>query len=208
MIRAILPAVLLVLVTAAPSLAQRENADARRDRPGTFVVNRPAYLYAHASADAKILATLRPKTVIEVVEVQEQWYKVRSSTGKAPGFIRRSYADPEGAAEAPRGDAPRGEGAHGQRFRVGTFRLTSPSYVYDRPSTDAKKLGTLKEGQEVRVVNKDGTWYRIESEKGDRPPGYVPTMALKRVSDEPAREPREPRERPDPYDDPSFDPRE
>jgi uncharacterized protein YgiM (DUF1202 family) len=167
----------ILWIAAAPSFAQSGDTDARRDRPGTFVINRPAYLYAQPSADAKILTKLRPKTVIGVTEVQEQWYKVRSETGKAPGWIRRSYADP-----FERGGGG-GEAGERRRFRVGIFRLTSPTYIYSEASIGAKKLGTLKEGQEVRVVDKNGLWYRIESESGDRPPGYIPTEIAKRVRD-------------------------
>lgn len=175
MIRIPLLAVAVLAFVGSASLARGDESDSRRARPGAFVVNRPASLYSRPSADAKIVAKLRPKTVIDVTEVQEQWYKVRSETGKAPGWIRRSYADPfQGGG---------GQQAGGRRFRVGIFRLVSPSYVYAQPSTDSKKAGTLKQGQEVRVVGKTGTWYRIESERGDKPPGFIPTIAAKRVSD-------------------------
>ena len=203
MIRAFLLATAVFAAVGVVSPAHADETDARRGRPGTFVVNRPASLYSRPSADAKIVAKLRPKTVIDVVEVGEQWYKVRSEKGNAPGFIRRSYADPIQRGGQQGGGSQQ---AGGRRFRVGTFRLATPSYVYAQPTTDAKKVGTLKEGQEVRVVDKTGLWYRIESERGDKPPGYIPTEAAKRVSDEPASGGS--RKKPDPYDDPNFDPRE
>lgn len=164
---------LLSLSLVGVAGAQDRNNEARRDLPGEFVINRPAYLYKTPSADADILKKLRPKTVIEVIEVREQWYKVRSAKGNPPGWLRRSYADP----------FEQGGRAGGRRFRPGVFVLTSPSYIYGQPSVDAKKLGTLKEGQEVRVVGATGTWFRIESESGDRPPGFIPTIAAKRARD-------------------------
>ena len=205
MIRAFVLATAVFAAVGAVSPARGDEADSRRGRPGTYVVNRPASLYSRPSADAKIVAKLRPKTVIDVVEVGEQWYKVRSEKGNAPGYIRRSYADPiqRGGQRTSGGSQQTG----GRRFRVGTFRLATPSYVYAQPTTDAKKVGTLKEGQEVRVVDKTGLWYRIESERGDKPPGYIPTEAAKRVSDAPASAGGS-RKKPDPYDDPNFDPRE
>ena len=208
MARAIPFALAILSLAATASLARDGSADARRDRPGVYVINRPAQLYSRPSADAKIVAKLRPKTVIDVIEVQEQWYKVRSEKGNAPGWIRRSYADPfvRGASRAESSGSA--EGGERRRFRVGTFRLVSPSYVYAEPTTDAKKLGTLKEGQQVRVVDKTGLWYRVESERGNRPPGYIPTEAAKRVGDEPASASREQRPSRDSYDDPNFDPRE
>lgn len=165
---------LLTVNLAGFAGAQDRSSDARRDLPGEFVINRPAYLYKAPSADADILTKLRPKTVVDVIEVREQWYKVRSAKGNAPGWLRRSYADPFEQG---------GRAAGGKRFRPGVFQLTSPSYVYGEASVDAKKIATLKEGQEVRVVGATGTWYRIESESGDRPPGFIPTIAAKRVRD-------------------------
>ena len=57
--------------------------------------------------------------------------------------------------------------------------------VRDQPSTGARQITTLREGSEVRVVDKDssGLWYKIESEKGNRPPGWIPTQAAKRIGD-------------------------
>lgn len=154
--------------------AQSPELDSRRDLPGAFVVNRPAYLYAAPSADAQIVTKLRPKTVIDVVEVREQWYKVQSATGKAPGWLRRSYADPAGG---PRREARRA-------FRKGIYELVSPSYVYASPDVGSNKTATLREGQQVLVVDEvGGNWYRIESESGNRPPGFIPMVAAKRVRD-------------------------
>jgi hypothetical protein len=158
-----------------------------RDRPGDFVINRPASLYSEPSGDAHIIRQIQPHTVVRVVEVLPQFYKVQSTKGHESGFVRRSYADPvgyhadQGASVA---GASRG-GAHGgQRFRVGTFRLTDPVVVRDAPSMSGAKIATLRAGAEVRVVDKDPTkhWYKIESETGNRPPGWIPVVAAQRVN--------------------------
>jgi hypothetical protein len=167
---------ILMLLPAAVR-GQGSDRDAARDRPGDFVINRPAGLYAEPSADARIIRQLHPRTIVRVVEVLDQWYKIESTKGHENGFIRRSYADPFGGRS--------GAGAAGQqrRFRVGTFRLTDPVIVREAPSTSARKLATLRSGAEVRVVDKDpsGLWYKIESETGTRPPGWIPTQAAKRL---------------------------
>jgi hypothetical protein len=135
-----LATVIVFLGLAGSAGAQDAGIDSRRDLPGAFTVNRPAYLYAAPSADAQIVTKLRPNTVIDVVEVREQWYKVQSATGKPPGWLRRSYADPAGVpqgdlrAHQPElrlrlarrrleqdGDAPRG--AAGARRRRGRRQL-------------------------------------------------------------------------------------
>ena len=176
--RAPLPLLVLSLLLLALPPAPRAD-EGSRSRPGEFVINRPAGLYSRPAADSHIIRQLRPRTVVHVVEVLDQWYKVRSTTGKEDGYVRRSYADPQGSGSASAGDGER------RRFRVGKFRLSDPVVVRDQPSTSARQITTLREGSEVRVVDKDssGLWYKIESEKGNRPPGWIPTQAAKRIGD-------------------------
>ena len=160
----------------AAALAQRADVDAARNRPGDFVINRPAKLYAAPSADARILRELKPRTLVHVAEVRDQWYKIRSERGNQDGFIRRSYADPAGRG------AERGE-AHGQRFRIGIFKLSDPVVVREEPDFNARKAAQLRAGTEVRVVDKQGAWYKIESETGKNRPGWIPTQAAQRLGD-------------------------
>jgi len=176
--RAPLPLLLLSLLLLALPSAPRAD-EGSRSRPGEFVINRPASLYSRPAADSRIIRQLRPHTVVHVVEVLDQWYKVRSTSGKEDGYVRRSYADPQGSGSASAGDGER------RRFRVGKFRLSDPVVVRDQPSTSSRQITTLREGSEVRVVDKDssGLWYKIESEKGNRPPGWIPTQAAKRIGD-------------------------
>jgi hypothetical protein len=178
------PLALLVLLASA-QISRAAVGEALRNQPGDFVINRPAGLYAKPSADSQIIRRLRPHTIVKVVEVLDQWYKIHSTTGHEDGYVRRSYADPfqggsggggkSGGAAAP---------AQGMRFRVGTFKLTDPVVVREQPDMNSRKLATLKAGAEVRVVDKDpsGLWYKIESETGNRPPGWIPTQAAKRLS--------------------------
>jgi uncharacterized protein YgiM (DUF1202 family) len=172
---------LLALLVALPALALAQSEDAARNRPGDYVINRPASLYTRPSADSRIIRQLRPRTVVRVVEVLDQWYKVESTKGHENGYVRRSYADPMTRRAAANGGRP-GERV---RFRIGIFKLVDPVVVRAEPSTSARKVTTLREGSEVRVVDKDssGLWYKIESETGNRPPGWIPTVAAKRLGD-------------------------
>ncbi|MGH7896320.1 MAG: SH3 domain-containing protein [Candidatus Binatia bacterium] len=168
-------AVSAALTTSA--LAQRRSSEEyARERPGDFVINRPAKLYSGPSADAKILRELRPRTVVRVVEVRDQWYKIGSQSGNRDGYIRRSYADPF---------VPGGGGGGGgrMRFKVGIFRMVEPAIVREQPNLEARKIATLREGAEVRIVDKQGNWYRVESESGRNRPGWIPTVAARRLGD-------------------------
>jgi hypothetical protein len=181
-------ALLVLLASASISRAAVAENDALRNQPGDFVINRPAGLYAKPSADAHIIRRLRPRTIVKVVEVLDQWYKLHSTTGHEDGYVRRSYADPFQGGRGGGGGGSGGAAAapgQGMRFRVGTFKLTDPVVVREQPDMNSRKLATLKAGAEVRVVDKDpsGLWYKIESETGNRPPGWIPTQAAKRLSD-------------------------
>lgn len=175
-----LHALLLVSVLALGLASPARADEGARGRPGDFVTNRPASLYSGPSAESKILRQLKPRTVVRVVEVYDQWYKITSTRGNPDGFVRRSYAD-------PLGERSEGGGGSGERrrFKVGIFRLTDPVPVRDGPSSDSRRVTTLRAGSEVRVVDKDpsGLWYKIESETGNRPPGWIPTQAAKRLGD-------------------------
>ena len=152
---------------------RRDDDEALTDRPGTYVTNRSTNLYAKPSATAPIVATLRPKTIVEVVRVTEQFYEIRpSKAGRKSGYIRRSYADPYTQS---RGTL--------RRFRSGWYRLTSPAVVHSGPDVGSRKVTTLRQGIEVKVVGREGSWYRIESEDGKRPSGYIPVIAADRVPD-------------------------
>jgi hypothetical protein len=175
-LRATTTTILLLLVFVVPlARAQSSETDSARNQPGDFVINRPAGLYAKPSAESQIIRRLRPRTIVKVVEVHDQWYKVHSTTGHEDGYVRRSYADPFRGGGGP--------AAHGKRFRVGTFKLVDPVVVREQPDMSSRKLATLKAGVEVHVVDKDpsGLWYKIESETGNRPPGWIPTQAAKRL---------------------------
>jgi hypothetical protein len=178
-------ALLLFLASAAAARAAVAENDALRNQPGDFVINRPAGLYAKPSADAHIIRRLRPHTIVKVVEVLDQWYKIHSTTGHEDGYVRRSYADPhQGGGGAGRASDGTGSPDHGTRFRVGTFKLADPVVVREQPNMTSRKLATLKAGAEVKVVDKDpsGLWYKIQSETGNRPPGWIPTQAAKRLN--------------------------
>src|SRR5713226_6297953 len=137
--RAPLPLLVLSLLLLALPSAPRAD-EGSRSRPGEFVINRPASLYSRPAADSRIIRQLRPRTVVHVVEVLDQWYKVSSTKGHEDGYVRRSYADPHGASRAE------GGGGERRRFRVGKFKLSDPVVVRDQPDMSARKVTTLRAG--------------------------------------------------------------
>jgi hypothetical protein len=165
-----------MIVLIVPAYAQnRDDEPAAADRGGRYVVNREATLYSRPSADARILRTIPPRTIVDVVRVTDQWLEIRSTKpGNPNGFIRRSYASPYEGGRASRGR---------RVFRKGIFKLSDPVVVRADPDIESPRVTTLPAGSEVRVVGKSGNWYRIESESGNRPPGYIPVISARRVRD-------------------------
>jgi uncharacterized protein YgiM (DUF1202 family) len=143
------------------------------DRPGDFVINRPANLYERPNFESRVLRRLGKGTRVRVVEVSDEWYHIRSShPGHPNGYVRRSYATAvSNATIGPR------------VFRAGLFRVTHPTAVHAGPSSQSRTITTLHRGTEVQVVGENGRWYRIESSTGRRPPGYIVALAARRVSD-------------------------
>ena len=143
------------------------------DRPGDFVINRPANLYERPNFESRVLRRLGKGTRVRVVDVSDEWYHIRSShLGHPNGYVRRSYAT--AITNAPIG--PR-------VFRAGLFRVTQPTAVHAGASSQSRTITKLHRGIEVQVVGESGGWYRIESSTGRRPPGYIVASAARRVSD-------------------------
>jgi hypothetical protein len=66
-------------------------------------------------------------------------------------------------------------------FEPGRYEVTRLTSVHREPSSRSSKVVDLRTGATVYVTDRTGGWYRIESEKGDRPPGYIPAAAARRL---------------------------
>ena len=146
--------------------------------PGAFaetidwITTREALLYDRTDPNARVVATLPPRTIVEVVDVTDVWIRVRSTRGRADGFLRRADAEPH---HGPK----RGV----RQFRRGIFRLTDPAIVRAAPALHERRVTTVPAGTHVLVVDRSGNWYRIESQSGKRPGGWIPVISAKRVRD-------------------------
>ncbi len=137
---------------------------------GEFRVVTSANLREEPSTRAAVLTTLKRNTIVQVVGVSNGWYRIRSSRpGRPDGYIRRDLLEPGKAGSAQ--PAP--------SFKPGQFEVTKLTTVRREPSSSAAKVVDLRTGAKVYVTDRTGAWYRIESEKGDRPPGYILATAAR-----------------------------
>jgi len=172
-------ALLLVSVIGLPgswSLLPAANQEAAaadrsgREQAGEYKINRSAALYQHPDPDSRVLTTLRRGTIVHVIDATRDWYRIESTHRNRPsGYIRRSYADVVAGAS--------------RHFSRGVFRVTRSTPVHAAPSGRSRTITRLRSGARVQVVGERGSWYRIESETGKRPPGYILASTARRVRD-------------------------
>jgi hypothetical protein len=144
-----------------------------RQSLGEFRLRRPTALHERPDAASPVLYRLAPNTIVHVVGRTGHWYQIRSSKpGRPDGYIPSSNATP----------LPRAMGG-ASAFRRGLFRVTRLTSVRAEPSARSRTVARLRPGTEIQVVAVRGSWYRVESASGHRPPGYVTAAAAERVRD-------------------------
>ncbi|HEY2990409.1 MAG TPA: SH3 domain-containing protein [Candidatus Binatia bacterium] len=79
--------------TAAPAVASRRAA-------GTYQTVRDTSVYASPTASSRVVASIPRGFKVTVVSSTGNWLEVRSTSGKPPGFIRRSDALPQQVARS------------------------------------------------------------------------------------------------------------
>jgi uncharacterized protein YgiM (DUF1202 family) len=143
------------------------------DGLGEFRLRQSTALHERPDAASPVLHRLAPNTIVHVVGRTGHWYQIRSSKpGRPDGYIPRSAATPLPSATH-----------HASVFRRGLFRVTHSTVVHAEPSARSRTVARLRPGTEIQVVAARGSWYRIESASGHRPPGYVTAAAAERVRD-------------------------
>ena len=101
-----------------------------------------------ASTDGKKLGVLKKGTAVEVIELKNGWYTIKYN-GKT-GYISAKYTtEVKPGTEKPTTPATK------------TVYTTSDLNVRAEPNKNAKKLGVLKKGAEVKTITLKNGWYSI-----------------------------------------------
>ncbi len=101
-----------------------------------------------ASTNGKKLGVLKKGTAVEVIELKNGWYTVKYN-GKT-GYISAKYTtEVKPGTEKPTTPATK------------TVYTTSDLNVRAEPNKNAKKLGVLKKGAEVKTITLKNGWYSI-----------------------------------------------
>ncbi len=101
-----------------------------------------------ASTSGKKLGVLKKGTAVEVIELKNGWYTIKYN-GKT-GYISAKYTtEVKPGTEKPTTPATK------------TVYTTSDLNVRAEPNKNAKKLGVLKKGAEVKTITLKNGWYSI-----------------------------------------------
>lgn len=92
---------------------------------------------------------------VEILESLDGWYRIAQGYVSAEYVTILSAAAPAPAEAAPAAEAPAADGALYGRVITGTLNIRSA------PSTDAEKVGKLKAGKVVELLETLDGWYRI-----------------------------------------------
>lgn len=124
------------------------------------------------STSAKKLGSLKRGTKVEVIEQSGIWYKINYKNGY--GWCSGDYLVPENSSSSESDNnsnnsnnnnnngSSSNEGNQKKYMQVNASNLN----VRSTPSTSAKKLGSLKRGAKVEVIEQSGIWYKINYKNG------------------------------------------
>ncbi len=119
-------------------------------KPTTTTVYTTGDLYVRAKPDktSAKLGVLKKGTAVEVIELKNGWYTIKYN-GKT-GYISAKYTtEVKPGTEKPTAPATK------------TVYTTSDLNVRAEPNKNAKKLGVLKKGAEVKTITLKNGWYSI-----------------------------------------------
>ncbi|AIQ71122.1 N-acetylmuramoyl-L-alanine amidase [Paenibacillus graminis] len=123
------------------------------------------------AAGASVTGSLKSGALVTVTDEQHGWLKVRS--GSVSGWVAGYYLKRTGgtAAAAPRtaaGAASVKTSSQSSGSAGGTAQVTASSLrIRGGPGTGYKVLGSLKEGDSVTVLLRQGDWARIRTASGE-----------------------------------------
>ena len=161
---------------AAPEATQAAQSGGVTVKTYTAVTTGKVKLYKSASTKSKKLATLKKGVQVTVNATSGGWAYIE--VGGKRGFCKLSGLREGAAAEATATATP----AATQKGTVSVEKLP----VYKEAAADAAKLGTLKKGQTVNVVNWNSEWAYIEL---DGHYGYCAVAGLSKADANPTTAP-------------------
>ncbi|KWX82346.1 hypothetical protein AMQ83_32775 [Paenibacillus riograndensis] len=123
------------------------------------------------AASASVTGTLKSGALVTVTDEQHGWLKVRA--GSVSGWVAGYYLKRTGGTAGPASGNAAGAASVKTSSRSsgsagGTVQVTASSLrIRGGPGTGYKVLGSLKEGDSVTVLLRQGDWARIRTTGGE-----------------------------------------
>lgn len=103
-----------------------------------------------------VVAVLQKDNVIKILSVTGEWYKVNTSNN-VTGYVSKKYITLKKDVQAP---AP--QAVASPPSVTGTISVSDLN-IRSGPSTSNKVVGKLQKGSSVKVLEKSGDWYKINT---------------------------------------------
>ncbi|KWX76072.1 N-acetylmuramoyl-L-alanine amidase [Paenibacillus jilunlii] len=123
------------------------------------------------AASASVTGSLKSGALVTVTDEQHGWLKVRagSVSGWVAGYyLKRTSGTAEAASGTAAGAASVKTSSPSSGSAGGTAQVTASSLrIRGGPGTGYKVLGSLKEGDSVKILLRQGDWARIRTASGE-----------------------------------------
>lgn len=112
-----------------------------------------------ASTKAKVIKVLKRGTSVTILSGSGSWYKIKS--GGTTGYVVKSYITKSGSSKSSKS-------SNSTEVRVtkasGTgYATVNKLNLRSGPSTDAKVLKRLNQGNKVSILGISGSWYKVKA---------------------------------------------
>lgn len=124
-----------------------------------------------ASTNSSVLGTLQPGDKFDILGKSGEWYNIKFGT--IVGYVHGDYVKITGTSNVTPQEPETPSEKIGQVYNVSTNLRVRTS-----PSTSATVLGYLINGENVKIKDQSGEWYKIDFEGKD---GYVHKDYIKLV---------------------------
>lgn len=153
------------------------------------VKNITSYLNVRSGAGTNygVVGTLTNNQVVDVVSESGEWVKIKFTQNGAAkeGFVNRQYLEKVVSNTQPTTPStpPASDNSSVNTYKGRIKNITSYLNVRSGAGTNYGILGSLKNGQEVDVINEASGWYKIKfTQNGVSKEGFINSQYLEKVT--------------------------
>lgn len=155
---------------------QQEPEEENNDIPETGYVNvASAYVRDSASKDGKVIDSLILNHKVEILDLENDWYKIKLEDGE--GYIFAELVSDQKTAEVTSRSLSKPRTSNTTTTTNSNEKVIKTAYVSGSKvnvrktaSTSASIITSLSKKTKIEVIGESGNWYKIKTSKGN---GYI-----------------------------------